>query len=77
MGGNATKQFGTQRIDKVQYEQAVEQWLLAYESIFIYNAFAAVTSQLQPKIKVIPSYRNKSEFGDIGLQQIFDAQSSD
>ena len=55
MGGNATKQFGTQRIDKVQYEQAVEQWLLAYESIFIYNAFAAVTSQLQPKIKVIPS----------------------
>ena len=65
MGGNATKQFGTQRIDKVQYEQAVEQWLLAYESLFIYNAFAAVTSQLQPKIKVIPSYRNKSEFGDI------------
>lgn len=65
MGGNATKQFGTQRIDKVQYEQAVEQWLLAYESLFIYDAFDAVTSQLQPKIKVIPSYLNKSEFGDI------------
>ena len=40
MGGNATKQFGTQRIDKVQYEQAVEQWLLAYGSLFVYQPCA-------------------------------------
>lgn len=53
MGGNATKQFGTERIDRKQYDQAIKQWL---------NAFSATRKE---SIKAIPCYEHKSDFGDI------------
>lgn len=53
MGGNATKEFGSQRVSREQYNQAVEQWL---------NAFSKVRNQ---DIKEIPCFENKDDFGDI------------
>ena len=53
MGGNATKEFGSQRVSREQYNQAVKQWL---------NAFSKVRNQ---DIKEIPCFENKDDFGDI------------
>jgi len=53
MGGNATKDFGSQRVNREQYNQAVKQWL---------NAFSKIRKQ---DIKEIPCFENKDDFGDI------------
>lgn len=53
MGGNATKEFGSQRVNREQYNQAVKQWL---------NAFSKIRKQ---DIKEIPCFENKDDFGDI------------
>jgi hypothetical protein len=53
MGGNATKEFGSQRVSREQYNQAVKQWL---------NAFSKIRKQ---DIKEIPCFKNKDDFGDI------------
>ena len=69
MGGNATKHFGTQRVNKQQFEQCCN---MLYNMLQQY----VIEQNLQTKEKfcVIESYHDKQDFGDIDFLSTIDRQ---
>ena len=69
MGGNATKHFGTQRVNKQQFEQCCNMLNNMLQQYVIEQNL-----QTKEKFCVIESYHDKQDFGDIDLLSTIDRQ---
>lgn len=69
MGGNATKHFGTQRVNKQQFEQCCNMLNNMLQQYVIEQNL-----QTKEKFCVIESYHDKQDFGDIDFLSTIDRQ---
>lgn len=69
MGGNATKHFGTQRVNKQQFEQCCNMLNNMSQQYVIEQNL-----QTKEKFCVIESYHDKQDFGDIDFLSTIDRQ---
>lgn len=69
MGGNATKHFGTQRVNKQKFEQCCNMLNNMLQQYVIEQNL-----QTKEKFCVIESYHDKQDFGDIDFLSTIDRQ---